>query len=112
MLLSISNIVGERLRNYRRQKGWSQEVLAERAELHPTYIGQLERGEKNATLETVSKVAQALDISLGQLFENISLVETKPDVATQCYGMIQRQSPQEQEMLFRILCSIIEYKDE
>ena len=42
----ISKVLGERLRSYRNQKGWSQEKLAERAGLHPTYIGQLERGEK------------------------------------------------------------------
>ena len=44
--MSIAKIIGERLRAYRIQKGWSQEILAEKAELHHTYIGQLERGEK------------------------------------------------------------------
>ena len=44
--MNISYIIGERLRSYRRQKGWSQELLAEHADLHATYIGQLERGEK------------------------------------------------------------------
>ena len=42
--MNISYIIGERLRSYRRQKGWSQELLAEHADLHATYIGQLERG--------------------------------------------------------------------
>ena len=105
--MNISYIIGERLRSYRRQKGWSQELLAE----HATYIGQLERGEKNATLETISKVAQALDISLSQLFENISLSEAEPDIAAQCYGLVLRQSPQDQKMLFDILCAVIKYKE-
>lgn len=51
----ISKITGQRIRNYRVQQGLSQEKLAEMAGCHPTYIGQLERGEKNATLESIEK---------------------------------------------------------
>lgn len=53
----IAKIIGQRIRNYRTQKGLSQEKLAELAGCHPTYIGQLERGEKNATLESVEKIS-------------------------------------------------------
>lgn len=49
--MSIAKIIGDRIRAYRNQKGWSQEYLAEKADVHHTYIGQLERGEKNATIE-------------------------------------------------------------
>ena len=59
----IAKIIGQRIRNYRTQKGLSQEKLAELAGCHPTYIGQLERGEKNATLGSVEKIASAMDIS-------------------------------------------------
>ena len=52
----IAKVIGQRIRNYRTQKGLSQEKLAELAGCHPTYIGQLERGEKNATLESVEKI--------------------------------------------------------
>ena len=41
--------IGGRLRARRRQHGYSQECVSEKADLHPAYIGQLERGEKNAT---------------------------------------------------------------
>ena len=78
--MTIAKTIGERLRIYRVQKGWSQEVLAEYAKLHPTYIGQLERGEKNATLESISKIAAALDVPLSKLFENISLLAEEPGV--------------------------------
>ena len=46
----IAKFIGQRIRNYRTQQNLSQEKLAEMAGCHPTYIGQLERGEKNATL--------------------------------------------------------------
>ena len=67
----IAKIIGQRIRNYRTQKGLSQEKLAELAGCHPTYIGQLERGEKNATLESVEKITSAMDVSLSQLFDKL-----------------------------------------
>jgi transcriptional regulator with XRE-family HTH domain len=67
----LPKLIGERIRNFRKEKGLSQEELAHIANLHTTYIGQLERGEKNATLESVEKVANALGISLENLFRSI-----------------------------------------
>ena len=67
MVITMSEIakaVGQRIRNYRTHKGLSQEKLAELVGCHPTYIGQLERGERNATIETVEKISSALQISL------------------------------------------------
>ena len=60
----LAEKIGQRIRNYRTQLGLSQEKLAELSGCHPTYIGQLERGEKNATLESIDKVAVSLNISL------------------------------------------------
>ena len=59
----IAKTVGQRIRNYRTQLGYSQEKLAELSGCHPTYIGQLERGEKNATLESVEKISSALGVT-------------------------------------------------
>lgn len=103
-------IIGERLRAYRIQKGWSQEMLAEKAELHHTYIGQLERGEKNATIESIYKVTTALDIPLSALFENISPSSEVRDYASLSYNLIQKQPLPEQEMLYEILERIIRFK--
>ena len=49
----IAKILGQRIRNHRTAKGLSQERLAELSGCHPTYIGQIERGEKNATIESI-----------------------------------------------------------
>ena len=109
-LLTIAKQIGERLRSYRNQKGWSQEELAERAGVHPTYIGQLERGEKNATLDSISKVAVALNISLSQLFENISLSPNSTNIPSQCYSIIQQQPLKDQKALLDIVLAAIKYK--
>ena len=108
--MTIARELGERLRAYRTQRGWSQEEMAERADLHTTYIGQLERGEKNATIESISKVAAALDISLSKLFENISLAPSEKDIPSRCYDLIQKQPLRDQKLLLDILDAVIAYK--
>ena len=65
----IAKTVGQHIRNDRTQLGYSQKKLAELSDCHPTYIGQLERGEKNATLESLEKISKALGVSLLKLFE-------------------------------------------
>ena len=74
---NIAKILGQRIRNYRTAKGLSQERLAELSGCHPTYIGQIERGEKNATIESIEKISTALQISLSQLFEKLGKGEVE-----------------------------------
>ena len=58
---------GEKVREERLKKGLSQEELASRAGVHRTYIGMIERAEKNITLESIQKIARALDLPLDEL---------------------------------------------
>ena len=103
---TITTMVGMRLRSYRQQKGMTQEELAEKAELHPTYIGQAERGEKNLTLVSMEKILAALEISFSEFFK---YMETNPQYvtpATQCYELIRGKQKQDQEHYLQILCEI------
>ncbi|MBA7495577.1 hypothetical protein ES702_06164 [subsurface metagenome] len=59
---------GIKVRELRKKKGMSQEDLAHRADLHRTYIGMIERAEKNITLVNISKISTALDVSIRSLF--------------------------------------------
>lgn len=63
----LTQTIGQRLRHCRQEKGYSQEILAELAGLHPTYIGQVERGEKNITVDSLAKITGALGISMAQV---------------------------------------------
>jgi len=60
---------GERVRKFRKEKGLSQEQLAFKADLHRTYIGMIERAEKNITLININKIANALEVEMSKLFE-------------------------------------------
>ena len=59
---------GEKVREIRKNKGYSQEELAHKADLHRTYIGMIERAEKNITLLNIQKIAKALGIKIENLF--------------------------------------------
>jgi transcriptional regulator with XRE-family HTH domain len=59
---------GEKVRDLRKERGLSQEQLAHLADLHRTYIGMIERAEKNITLINVEKIANALNVSINNLF--------------------------------------------
>lgn len=63
------------LRKWRNRRGLSQEELAERADLHRTYISDVERGARNLSLESISKLANALEISLPILFSSPELAD-------------------------------------
>ena len=65
---NVRVLVGQRIRNLRKERGWSQEELGERADLHHTYVGAVERGEKNASIDTLDKIADALAIEMVDLF--------------------------------------------
>lgn len=60
---------GRRVRRERVKRGLSQERLGEIAHLHRTYIGMIERGEKNITLGNIEKVARALDVRIRDLVD-------------------------------------------
>lgn len=100
----LTKQVGLRVRNYRNLAGMTQEGLAERADVHPTYIGQVERGEKNMTLESMHRIAGALNVSMSQLLENLDETgpsDTTPLVAFQ--KLTQFKTDAQQAQLLKIL---------
>jgi transcriptional regulator with XRE-family HTH domain len=65
-------ILGATIRDLRMKLGYSQELLAEKANLHRTYIGGVERGERNLGLENIVRLAHALKVKPSQLLERIT----------------------------------------
>ena len=62
---------GGRVREIRKEKGLSQEELSFKANLHRTYIGMIERAEKNITLVNIEKIANALEVDVSNLLKDI-----------------------------------------
>jgi transcriptional regulator with XRE-family HTH domain len=71
----IKERFGHAVRKRRQELGISQEELADRAELHRTYIGDIERGARNLSLENIEKLAKALEVSISVLFADYGIEE-------------------------------------
>lgn len=111
IMSDITKILGQRIRNYRTAKGLSQEKLAELSGCHPTYIGQIERGEKNATIESIEKIAAALNVSLSKLFEKLGVKEDgMRNIPLECYEFLSAKTKDEQEHIYCILLEMDKYK--
>ncbi len=74
MKKKILHIFGDNVRKERLKRNLSQEALAELANVHRTYIGMIERAEKNITLINIEKIANALKIKIADL-----LINEKPE---------------------------------
>lgn len=68
-LQDIRKLVGARIRDYRKSQGLSQDQLGEMCGFHFSYIGGVERGERNISLENIGKIAVALDVEPKLLFD-------------------------------------------
>lgn len=71
----IKKRFGLAIRQRRYELGISQEELSFRAELHRTYVSDIERGSRNPSLENIEKLAKALEISVSALFANYGIEE-------------------------------------
>ena len=67
----IQRNLGSKIRALRVEKGYSQESFADACKLHRTYMGALERGERNLTLKTLATVARALGMTVAELLTGI-----------------------------------------
>jgi transcriptional regulator with XRE-family HTH domain len=61
--------LGRSIRRLREQAGISQEYLGSISGLHRTYVGAIERGERNPSVLSLKKIADALNVTLGELFD-------------------------------------------
>ena len=64
-------MLGENIRTHRRRVGWSQEKLAEKSDLHHNYIGDIERGEENVSVDALMRIAIALKVRLSDLVHDL-----------------------------------------
>ena len=98
---------GERVRDIRKTQGLSQEKLAEKANLHNTYIGGVERGERNLSLKNIEKIARALKTPTNIFFGKKSEFVVSEESEGKLYTASKRSTfhPPEQKLLryFRAL---------
>lgn len=106
MELSTAEQIGTLIRNLRKAQGLTQQDIAQRIGTSYSYIGRLERGENNVTIETLEKVAIALDMNF---FEMLSYAGQKEDdLMHGILGLLRTQDQKTKEKIFIIIQSILE----
>lgn len=98
---------GRRVKHYRTEKGLSQEKFAEICGLHPTYIGQVERGEKNCTLESAEKISLGLGIPLENLVCKITSDDNN-SIPNDIYDILIAMDKKKQQNIYTIIKTILE----
>lgn len=107
-------LVGTRIRDIRKTKGLSQEALAEKAGFNASYIGFIERAERNISLNNLDKIAAALNVGVNQLFTYIEEQENLTDedsTVKEILFMLRGRDPKDAQMAKNILIEIFERYD-
>ena len=107
---TLRKAFGLRIRELRKAQRLSQEALAEKAELHPTYIGGVERGERNLSFDSIAKIAHALGLSLHELFGfDVRQPVTQDELLTaEILGLTQGLEPEAKSLVKDVLRSLVE----
>jgi XRE family transcriptional regulator, regulator of sulfur utilization len=98
-------LVGQRIRDYRKERGLSQERLAELASVHPTYISHLENGT-NASINVYRRVAAALRVSLVQLLD-VNQKRTAPDALMKVFFEVKGLGEKEQKLIMETIRGLL-----
>ncbi|WP_339849245.1 helix-turn-helix transcriptional regulator [Paenibacillus sp. FSL W7-1088] len=106
----VLKLVGARIRALRKERGYSQESLGEKGGFHFSYIGQIERGEKNVSLVNLAKIAESLDVNLIQLFayvdEEYKFTESEI-IIQEIIGMLRDAPPERIHLTKNIIREIL-----
>lgn len=100
--------IGERISSLRKKMGLSQEELAERANIHFTYIGQIERAEKIPSLKSLLRIAEAMNVSLDYFL--ISKNKKQDATIIELVNVVSAMNKEEKELLLDIAKSILKRK--
>lgn len=99
-------LIGKRIRSLRKIRDLSLEQLAEKADISSKYLGEIERGRSNLTIDIMEKLSVALEVNLVDLFEyqhETSRAILKQDI----HSLIREATDKELKTIFRILKSIL-----
>ncbi|XID90457.1 helix-turn-helix domain-containing protein [Paenibacillaceae bacterium WGS1546] len=103
-------LLGERIRYIRKERGLSQEQLGEKAGLSEKYIGQVERGEKNLTIDSLYKISRGLSLALEELFRSLDPTDREDDLE-RLLSMLDKRPKTDHTMILNVAKVIFNQKD-
>lgn len=110
----IAILLGQRIRALRTTKGLSQEELAFRASISTNHLGQIERAIKNPTLDTINKIAQALEVSLPELLDFNTATqanETENVIINKILAQLSTTSLEQQQDILKLIKIFKHYQE-
>ncbi|MEK7065993.1 MAG: helix-turn-helix transcriptional regulator [Patescibacteria group bacterium] len=99
----VYGIIGQKVRAYRTRLGWTQEGLGEKASLHPSFIGQIERGVKKISIVTLQKLSKALRVKMSNLLDEEPLPYQPSRVEAEIIRMVREKPEKQQEYVLSII---------
>lgn len=101
---NIQVLIGKRIREYRLYRGYSIDELATKANLNAAHLSAIERGEKNPTLLTLSKILSVLDYTFQDLLDFVRTPgEIASDYAEKILPMLNKLTTKEQELIYALV---------
>ncbi|HAD82487.1 MAG: hypothetical protein A2509_10340 [Candidatus Edwardsbacteria bacterium RIFOXYD12_FULL_50_11] len=101
-------LIGQRIKKLRKDAGFTQDKLAVKASIHEKYIGQIERGEINTTIETISRIANALNVTIADIFNISEGPERKKKIIIEITDKLSKQSIEKLDLVNRVVKEICE----
>ena len=110
MAAQFYRLLGQRVREFRKRAEYTLEELAERAELDSQYLGFIERGQGKPSLDALQRIARALGVEIGELFQfqRAGQQEDKDYLTRQLSRLLNPRSPQEIRALRSLVKQIVE----
>ena len=100
---NVIQFVGNRIRDVRNKTGLTQFELAERAGLNLSWLGQIERGQRTATIITLDKICRALNISLGEFFSDKKHLHQEDDfLSKELIKLLKGKSEKDKKFIIEI----------
>jgi transcriptional regulator with XRE-family HTH domain len=100
----LKKIIGERIKQRRLSLGWSQERLADKAGLHSKGLSRIETGNANSSIGTLDRIASALGIQLGDLFDHSQRKETA--LATELHKLVDDASEKTRRLVLHLFRAV------
>lgn len=104
--MDIRQLIGIRIAELRKNVGFTQEQLAAKMEISSKYLSSIERGRENPTLSTLIKLAEALNVDLGAIFDSIQ-IEDPLKRKSMIQTLIKDADPEQLKLAFQILSLLI-----
>lgn len=99
----LKRLIGNRVRILRKEKGLSQEQLGFKAQLHHTYVGAVERGEKNISIDSLERLSEGLGVGLGEILNHLTGPESEDTMRAFIAQEIKNASPSTLTIVFALL---------